>query len=402
MLLGALMMVKNEEISIAATINSLRGYIDVIILYDTGSTDNTVSIAQETCKKNKQTLHLKKVNHFNSFPESRNESLAFAETIDVKYLLMVDAGDEFKTQMAPLDMHHMIRKIPSQYRFGVVKQIWLEDNNESDHSDIRFTKNKSNCRYHLDYPVHEKFIMDEDAEQPIYFHDQFILFQQRDLYGKSTEKRFYSDIEILSKAKPLPRNLFFLAQTYSNIKDYANSLIYCTKAFDILKYEVPGFDNVPISVLTTRILDCAIRCWSPISEIKEYFQRAVQYDRDGIAPYILFFDYCINTNHVSYAVPYLEIVAEKQMGSFNVSKNLYTYDRWRLIGTICLMANTKLELGRMAVKKAIEARNLESDKMILMRYDIPHKPAGIKNGGDNMTLNMTLHTLGDGWATRTV
>ena len=44
MQIGALIMVKNEEKSIKTTIDSLKGYINTIIVYDTGSTDNTLSI----------------------------------------------------------------------------------------------------------------------------------------------------------------------------------------------------------------------------------------------------------------------------------------------------------------------------------------------------------------------
>jgi glycosyltransferase involved in cell wall biosynthesis len=44
MQIGALIMVKNEEKSIKTTIDSLKGYINSIIVYDTGSTDDTISI----------------------------------------------------------------------------------------------------------------------------------------------------------------------------------------------------------------------------------------------------------------------------------------------------------------------------------------------------------------------
>ena len=43
-ILGALIMVKNEEISIQVTIDSVKKYIKHIIVYDTGSTDTTVKI----------------------------------------------------------------------------------------------------------------------------------------------------------------------------------------------------------------------------------------------------------------------------------------------------------------------------------------------------------------------
>ena len=92
------MMVKNEEKSIKLSIDSFKNYIDTVVVFDTGSTDNTVDIIKKTCAENKQTLHLKQ-GQFKTFPESRNEALEFADKFPFKYILMMDAGDEFKTSM---------------------------------------------------------------------------------------------------------------------------------------------------------------------------------------------------------------------------------------------------------------------------------------------------------------
>ena len=96
-LVGVLMMIKNEENSIAVTINSIKDYIKHVIIFDTGSTDRTIEIVKETCKTNNQELHLK-VGVFKSFPESRNDAIEFAESVKVKFLILMDAGDEFQTE----------------------------------------------------------------------------------------------------------------------------------------------------------------------------------------------------------------------------------------------------------------------------------------------------------------
>ena len=59
-ILGALIMVKNEEMSIQITIDSVKNYIKHIIVYDTGSTDKTIKVIKDTCKRNSQILHLKR------------------------------------------------------------------------------------------------------------------------------------------------------------------------------------------------------------------------------------------------------------------------------------------------------------------------------------------------------
>ena len=73
-IIGILLMIKNEEKSIGVTLNSTKNYFKNIIVYDTGSTDNTLQIVKDCCMKNNQVLHLKQ-GIFKGFPESRNESL---------------------------------------------------------------------------------------------------------------------------------------------------------------------------------------------------------------------------------------------------------------------------------------------------------------------------------------
>jgi len=370
MLLGVLIMLKNEEESIRPTLDSLKGYVNNIVIYDTGSTDQTIPIIEKNCKINNQTLYLKKVDQFHGFPQSRNESIEFAETLDIKYLLMMDAGDELKTNLSSIDFQTMIQNIPSKYRFGVVKQAWSEENNISDHTDIRFIKNKSNCRYNLDYPVHEKFITPNN-EEPYYFNDIFTLYQNRDLHGKSTNNRYLSDIETLLKAKPLPRNLFFIGQTYANIKDYVKALEYNKKAFYILKkINIHNYDNIPMDILVIRLLYCLIICNKRIFDVIEIFEEAICYNKNNIYPYILFFDFCINSNNIIYTLPYLNFVSNMKMEGGNINYNFYNYERWRLISTICLLSKTELELGKQSCIKAISAMNKDQDKALLRQYEI--------------------------------
>ena len=121
-LVGVLMIIKNEEKSIEVSINSVKDYIKHIIIFDTGSTDNTIEVIKITCKANDQKLHLK-VGEFKSFPESRNDAIEFAETVSVKFLILMDAGDEFKSQKSKKNFLKVISSIPKDINYGLVKQI---------------------------------------------------------------------------------------------------------------------------------------------------------------------------------------------------------------------------------------------------------------------------------------
>ena len=57
--IAALIMCKNEKKRLHVTLESLVGYIDSLIIFDTGSTDNTMDICREFCQKNKIPLRLK-------------------------------------------------------------------------------------------------------------------------------------------------------------------------------------------------------------------------------------------------------------------------------------------------------------------------------------------------------
>ena len=85
------MIVKDEEESLPTCLNSIRDYVDEIIIVDTGSTDSTVEIAKS---------YNAKVYHHpweNSFSKARNYSLSYA-TCD--WILIMDADEEIEKKDA--------------------------------------------------------------------------------------------------------------------------------------------------------------------------------------------------------------------------------------------------------------------------------------------------------------
>ena len=109
--IGVLMMIKNEQESIKVSLDSTKNYFDTIIILDTGSSDNTINIIRETCKKNNQKLYLKETS-FKSFPESRNDALEFAEIAkEIEFLVLMDAADEFQTDKSKTEFYKIINDI---------------------------------------------------------------------------------------------------------------------------------------------------------------------------------------------------------------------------------------------------------------------------------------------------
>jgi len=367
--IGVLIMVKNESESIQCTIESTKTHFDHIIIYDTGSTDDTISIIKKICNKNNQYLYINKADTFKGFPQSRNEAIEFAESVNTTYLLMMDAGDEFRCKLSKLDFIKNIKTIFFRNSFGVVQQIWEANNISSSHCDIRFIKNKANCRYNLDYPIHEKFVIDETKETPVYLGNIFSLYQNRELYGRNRNARYSYDIEMLSKAKVSTRNYFFLAQTYMDIQDFKNGYIYNKKAYVMSK--ITNNDNVDIETVLVRLLYCAISCKMDNTIILKHFNESIEFNKKTnsksnvvIDSYIYFLHYCIEQKQFDLTLPLLEPLSNLEIitGSAEITRYEYfTYERWHLISVISLMTKQKLELGKMACQKAIDYAHKQDD-----------------------------------------
>jgi glycosyltransferase involved in cell wall biosynthesis len=363
--LGALIMVKNEEVSIRQTIQSLKNVVSDVIVFDTGSTDKTIDIIKATCLKNNQTLHLK-ISTFKTFPESRNESIEFAETVDVENLIMLDAGDEFECAISISEWLSVIKTIPTGYNFGVVKLKWLESNNLTEHYDIRLIKNRKGCRYDLTFPVHEKFATIENS---VHFMKNLTLHQNRDKYSESTSLRMAKDIELLSKAKPHSRNYYYLAQSYIFMKDYKNGFKYNLMVLD---FEDQDYDKI---MVYSRLMRCAIECKMSSKLIIKYFKLAIdEPNNPQMEPFINFFKYCMQENILELTLPYLKQLSELVKPSTrDFSHKDYEYTRWLLIYQICLMTRTNRDIGQIACNKAIQAQNNECDKMNLSLFqNIPN------------------------------
>lgn len=356
MSISALIMVKNEEKSIKTTLLSLKNIVKNIIVLDTGSTDNTISIIKQTCIENNYNLFLKET-IFKTFPESRNEAIEFAETVvSTTFLLLLDAGDELKLNGSL----SFFNSIPPKYKYGLVKHHWLVKNNSEVHYDCRFIRNLSKCRYNLLYPVHETFVNVKNDEVFNISH-VITLFQDRDKYGMSTEKRYKKDIELLLNAKPTKRNLYYLSQTYMNQQDFENGYKYSLLCHETPETKDEEFNEHTKQSILIRISVCAINCDMDESIIVKYITKAMPF----IDAYIIYMEYCIKKNEPEKALPYitkLMMLKKPDENSIStVNHEFYDYTRWNLISIICLLSRKELKIGKYACEIAVKSRNLPND-----------------------------------------
>ena len=360
-LVGVLMMIKNEEKSIRVTINSIKDYIKHVIVFDTGSTDRTIEIVKETCRLNNQELHLK-IGIFKSFPESRNDAIEFAESIKVKFLLLMDAGDEFQSSKTKKQFLKVISSIPSNINYGLVKQKWYENNKGSfetnDHNDLRFIRNNSNCRYNPDNIVHEAFL---NVGQYLNLFDIFTLYQDRVKYGGSTEQRYIKDIGNLLKAPKTKRNYYFLSQSYMSIDDFKNGFKY-----NILSLETNDGSHAAVDEVFTLVRAgyCAMMCKMSLKIIYKYLFMAIDRPKPPIDAFIYIMKVSIDNSCVDKVVPYIETIYNLKKPideSTLVNHGFYDYTRYNLLSIVTLISGKRLDIGYEACKKAIAERNLPDD-----------------------------------------
>lgn len=351
--IGLVMMVKNEKKRIQYTLDSIVGHVDCMIIYDTGSTDNTIDIIKKHADKHKINLYLIE-GEFVDFSTSRNVVLNFADTIDVKFLLLMDTNDELKG--GDKLRRFITENMNSETTGYLICQNWWFGKFDK-YYNIRFVKNRTGWRYKG--CVHE-WISDttSSTDQPshpvIRIPDDIILYQDRTKDDDKTSKRFKRDRKLLLAAyKDNPtdsRTLFYLAQTCSCMGLNEESLYYYKLRSDLEGFQEEKFH----SFLRSGNLAAILRhSWY---DVMSYYMKAIEHSNRA-EPYVKIAHHYINEKKYEIATGFARMACELEYPDtciLFVDKKVYDYDRWHLLGISAYYVG-KYELGKIACLKAIEA-----------------------------------------------
>ena len=362
---GLLMMVKNEEKRIETSLSSVLGVIKNIVIYDTGSTDNTINIIEKFCKKNHLNLYLKK-GEFVDFSTSRNESLKFAEEQKhIHYLLLLDGNDELKGANKLKKLAELMYNRPESG--FLMCQEWLNANNSiTKYFNIRFIKNNFGWRYNGS--VHEYIYSDHISNGTYRVDDSIKIFQDRKYDVEKSMSRYKKDKELLlkdySKDPKNGRTLFYLAQTCSCLGENEESLKYYTERSSVDEFLEEKFHSF-------------LRC----GEIREKL---------GMEWSQILSDYLSAYNIIPRAEPLVKIADHyrhnKKWGlsyffikkacdlnyptncNLFVDRYVYDYQRWHLMGIVAYYSGNFQE-GYEGCKKALEYGKFEIDKNNIKFYE---------------------------------
>jgi glycosyltransferase involved in cell wall biosynthesis len=212
------MIVKNESKVIARALQSARPIIDYWVICDTGSTDDTPAIILNTLFDIPGELHSRK---WANFGENRTEVLQLARG-KAEYLLVMDADmvvhtyGDFKSRLTA-DYYN----------------IRYEGN--LDYSQAMLLANRHDWAYvgaTHEYPYSPTAAVASDLD---------ILTLSHFGDGGSRLNKFERDIQLLTaeldREPENPRNVFYLAQSYKDIGDHQNALVWYRRRVEMGGWE---------------------------------------------------------------------------------------------------------------------------------------------------------------------
>lgn len=349
--IAVLMMVKNEKLRLHITLNSIKNFADSIILFDTGSEDNTIEIAKTFCKENNIPLRLKE-GKFTNFAISRNESLDYVDTFDdIDYVVLLDVNDE-------LQGGDLLRKYCEEYQNNpssgfLLCQEWFSGSHDK-YFNVRLIKPHKKWRYIG--AVHE-YIKTSDPEfekHPIVkFPDNVIIYQDRTQDDDKSGKRFKRDKELLiaehEKDPTEPRSLFYLAQTCACLDEKEEALKYY-----IERSKLEGFQEEKFHALL-RAGEISQKLGKDWHECFVWYWKAFEHS-SRVEPLLFIAIYYIGIKNWIISFTFIKLACSIQYpvdSILFVNRNDYDYKRWHLLGIVAFYVG-QYQDGKIGCLNAIQ------------------------------------------------
>lgn len=366
--ISVLMMVKNEKKRLHVTLESIKNFADSLIMFDTGSEDNTIQITKDFCEKYSIPLRLKE-GKFVNFSVSRNISLDFADTFeDVDYLLLLDTNDELRGGEHLRKFCEKHKDEDNHTGFLICQEWWSGQYDK--YYNMRLIKARKGWRYRGS--VHEwlKDTSLPEGKEPeiMRLQDKTVIYQDRTQDDDKTGKRFTRDKELLLNDHlndpTEPRTVFYLAQTCSCLDQQEDALYYYKVRTTLEGFYEEKFQSF---LRIGEILTEMKHSWY---DVMGYYMRAFEHIA-RVEPIIKIVEHYININQWHIAFAFVNIACELTYPEhciLFVDKMAYDYKRWHLLGRIGYYCN-KMNEGKIGCLRALEAMpNSEVDKNNLKFY----------------------------------
>lgn len=227
MRISCAMIVKNESRCLERCLQSVKEMVDEIVVLDTGSTDQTVQIAESLGAK---------VYHFqwcNDFSAARNEALSH---VTGDWVLVVDADEYFTANFRP-QLEAFATKYPNAVAKICQKNLHYQDG-EPVYSDTYLTRFFPRGHHYIGV-VHEQLNTNKERIST----DIFVLHD-----GYVSDNKVARNLPLLLSAlEKSPEDTYLLYQVgrqYAIEKNYAQALFYFVKAFETGAYTESFFASL--------------------------------------------------------------------------------------------------------------------------------------------------------------
>ena len=342
-------MMKNEEIALRKTLNSVKDVVNGYILYDTGSTDATLTVAKEY-----EPSHVLK-GKFIDFATSRNELLTFAKSFTClyNYFLLMDCNEQ-------LQHYNLREEIGTECDAYYVRQIWFTGYN-TEFYNIRLIRSNLECKYIG--RVHEYLELPPDCTPNVI--NVTYLYQDRGSNCTSSVIRWKQDVALLNQDAldddKNCRTMFYLAQTYECLNDHENAYKWYKKR-----------SNQECNFIEERYLSTE-RCGDLATTIakKIYWYVKASDLMLRVEPLIKLAKLFQKKKKFYLAYPFIAMACSLPYPTnciLFVNKTDYDYTRWHLMGIIAYYVQ-RYDEGKKACQKAIDTgKNITLDENNLEFY----------------------------------
>lgn len=355
-LLVVVLMVKNEETVMRAT---LQPFIDAgindYLIFDTGSTDNTIQVTRDFFDEYGITHGYILQEPFIDFATSRNRALDLAQERfpQAAFMLMLDAEWYLNDACALLEFCETCLKRGDLYSSYLVHIV----NEALDNYTCRLLRCNRGLRF--GGVVHETITQSTHVKVPDTIFFQYLPEQ---IGVEKTLARFSRDRELLLKEhirKPdCTRTLFYLARTCEDLGDLTMAYDFYKKRVEMVGWDEEDFivhyrlaETIKKLVFHEKNTDYS---WS---EALVYYLKAYQMRSHRAEPLIAIADYYVQMNEMDTAFLFAKAAAQMaypEKDILFVEKYLYNYYRYELLARSAWYID-EFEMGEWAARKAYEA-----------------------------------------------
>ena len=338
-LLCLVMMVKNEAHGIEKTLLSTKDHVDQILILDTGSTDDTVSIIQKVLDEHQLTGKII-FETFVDFSTTRNRALALADECNCVFALML-SGDE-TVEAGPELRQFLESKRSSMGPFD--EAFYINISLGCIYPSTRITRCRSGWAYHgatHEYICKSHHPLPTESAPGLIVHD----YTQR-TPEENREKWRRDEKILLREHKKEPSNaraVFYLAQTYKCLGDMVRAKRYYKRRSELGGWAPEVYE--------------ALYNIADITEKDEDYLTAYAQAPHRAEPLVKLAERWLDKPQVAYLyASHACELAIPTIGQFVfMDEEAYTFRRWDLLGRTAWYVG-QYEKGYNALQEALRVR----------------------------------------------